>query len=244
MSNAAPAIQFTDVSFQYEGRAPVLEAVNFSLEGGVAASVIGPNGGGKTTLLRLIMGLLEPSSGFVHIFGRSPRQARQDIGYMPQYLNFDPKFPATAEEVVLMGRLPKSWLGFYTRKDRAIAQRCLEAVRMDGARRHSFAKLSGGQRQRVLIARALASEPKILLLDEPTANIDMAVEAQLIRTLRELTEQITVLIVTHDLGFVSTLVEQVICVNRKVWMHGTTEISGKSFEELYGTDLQAVHHHH
>ncbi len=246
MSSQA-AIYMSDVSFAY-GATPVLEEVNLTVSRGEALCVVGPNGGGKTTLLKLILGLLRPNKGLIRVFGLPPRQARRKIGYMPQHVAHDPLFPITVEEVVLMGRLGAGGLGgrlgWYTSEDRAAAIEALRAVGMEGALRWPMASLSGGQRQRVLLARAICTQPELLLLDEPTANVDTLAETQLFDLLAQLNRRMTILMVTHDLGFVTHLVEKVICVNRQVVVHPTSQLTGQTIRHLYGGEVRLVEHHH
>jgi len=243
MANDAHIVSFSDVAFAYNG-ATVLEDVNFSVAEGGMTCIVGPNGGGKTTLLKLMLGLLEPQGGEVRILGQAPRQARRRIGYMPQYAHHDPKFPITVMDVALMGRLGRRWGGGYSKSDKEAVRTALRDVGVEEFRRRPFSDLSGGQRQRVLIARALACEPELLLLDEPTANVDAAVEAKLLKYLQELGKRMTIMIVSHDLGFVSNYVDSVVCVSRKVAIHPTSEITGEIIQEMYGEDIRMVRHDH
>jgi len=236
-----PAIELQDVGFSYNG-IPVLEKVNLSIGREEFLSVVGPNGGGKTTLLKIILGLLKPSTGRVRVFGAPPERNRERMGYMPQHTQFDPQFPVSVMDVVLMGNLGSRRGGPYSRRDRDEGCRVLDQVDMCGQSRNSFSSLSGGQRQRVLLARALISEPEILLLDEPTANVDVGIESKLDRILKNLKKHMTILMVTHDLGFVTHMVESVICVNRKVVVHPTSSLNGKLIHELYETDMRMVQH--
>ena len=171
-----------------------------------------PNGGGKSTLLKLILGLLEPNEGSLRILNRPPSKARSAIGYVPQAMRFDPLFPITALDIALMGRLDRLKLGPFSRECREVAMSCLEAVDMAEEAKVPFSDLSGGQRQRVMIARALACEPQILLLDEPTANIDLSIEAQFLEILRKLHGKMTILLVTHDLDIISEIGDSALCV--------------------------------
>jgi len=227
--------------FSY-GREPVLEDVDLSIEDRSAVCIVGPNGGGKTTLVKLILGLLTPQKGEVRVFGQSPRYARLRIGYMPQHVQHDPQFPVTVKDIVLMGRLGRSTFGWAGRDDRRAAIEALEEVGMEEFTGRPFAALSGGQRQRVLIARALCCRPDLLLLDEPTSNVDSLVEAKLLDLLRTLNQKMTILMVTHDLGFVSGLVESVICVNRRVVVHPTSQITGAMIHDIYGGEVRMVRH--
>jgi zinc transport system ATP-binding protein len=234
-------IEIENVSFAYNG-VLVLENVSFGVTKGDFLSIVGPNGGGKTTLLKLILGLLLPRSGEIRIFGRPPEKSRERIGYMPQHMHFDPQFPIAATDVVLMGRLGNRFGSRYTKEDKQAVIDALEEVDMTCCLKQSFSNLSGGQRQRVLLARALVSKPEILLLDEPTANVDMEIENKLYDILNSLNERMTILMVTHDLGFVSRIVRSVICVNKRVVVHPTSQINGKLIQEIYEDDLRMVRH--
>lgn len=239
-----PIIQLDGVSFAYNGE-DVLEDVNLSLPERAAACVVGPNGGGKTTLLKVLLGLLKPQAGRVRVFGRKPDRVRDRIGYVPQHFHHDPLFPVTVMDVVLMGRQrAASLLGWYRSDDREAARRAIAQVELDGQENRPYADLSGGQRQRVLIARALASEPELLLLDEPTANVDVRVQEHITRLLARLNEDMAIVMVSHDMGFVSTFVRTVVCVNRRVVTHPTSEITGEVIAEIYGGDLHMIRHDH
>ena len=241
---AGSAIVVQDLSFAYE-TAPVLSDVNLTIDEGDFVSIIGPNGGGKTTLLKLMLGFLKPQTGSIRIFGEPPETARRRIGYVPQYFQFDPSFPAKVLDVVLMGRIDRRrWFGPYGSADKKAAFQALEEVDLYDLRNHPFPALSGGQRQRVLIARALASEPRVFFLDEPTANIDIAVQNEFLGLLEELNKRLTIIIVTHDIGFVSSLVKRVVCVNRRVLLHPISELTGDAISALYGSDVSLVRHDH
>jgi zinc transport system ATP-binding protein len=243
--SAEPVISLCGVSFSYGGT-PVLENVCLDVGRRESVCVVGPNGGGKTTLVKLILGLLKPDSGEIRVLGRRPWAARLNVGYMPQHMLYDPQFPATVMDIVLMGRLGKpgltGFLGWYNREDRQAALDALKNVEMQEFCRRTFASLSGGQRQRVLVARAICGKPDLLLLDEPTSNIDTLVESRLWDLIRELNKQMTILMVTHDLGFVSNLVEKVICVNRRVVVHPTSHVTGDVISDIYGSEVRMVRH--
>lgn len=241
---AGAAVDVKGVWFGYDAT-PALEEVNLQIERGDFVCLVGPNGGGKTTLLRLMLGLLRPSKGTIRVLGETPERGRRNIGYMPQRTQLDPQFPVTVRDVVLMGRLGRGWqLGPFGRADRFAALRALETVQLADRARSSFAALSGGQRQRVLIARALACEPQILMLDEPSANLDPRVQDELYDLLLELNKHLTVIIVSHDVGFVSNYVRSIVCVNRQVETHASGQLSPELMRELYGHGVQQVHHHH
>lgn len=239
-----PIVELRGVSFDYSGLV-VLEGVHLSIWPGEWVLVVGPNGGGKTTLLKLMVGLLRPSAGEVRLFGQEPQQTRNRVGYMPQHVQFDSLFPVNVMDIVLMGRLglggwgPGGW---YTREDRQAAREALAEVGLTGLEDRPFAALSGGQRQRVLIARALCSQPELLLLDEPTAHVDPQAEGQLMEILQRLHRRMTIVMVSHDLGVVSPQIGSVVCVNRSLLVHPTTELTGQKIRELYGEDVRMIRH--
>ncbi|MBA3009051.1 MAG: ABC transporter ATP-binding protein [Proteobacteria bacterium] len=237
-----PAIILENVSFSYHKRR-ILEDVTLGVTNKEFASIVGPNGGGKTTLLKLILGLLQPDTGKILVFGQPPEQAREKIGYMPQFSHLDMNFPATVLDVVLMGRLTRKKLWF-SKQDRQMARTAIDEVDLAAFANTGFCELSGGQKQRVLIARALCSNPSILLLDEPTANVDHETELNLFSILKKLNTDMTILLVSHDLGFVSQYVKSVICVNRRVVIHPTTLMDGGLIKDIYNDDLKMVRHDH
>lgn len=244
MTTPGPVIQIRDVGFSY-GAAPVLEGVDLAVDGGEFLGIVGPNAGGKSTLLKLILGLLEPQSGTLRVLGRSPRSASRFLGYVPQYPGFSRDFPITAEQVVLMGRLGTGrWLGRYTRADRDATRRALEEVEAGDLAGRRIGGLSGGQLQRTLLARALVGEPEILILDEPTANIDQRLESDIFDHLRRLNARMTILVVSHDIAFISSYVRRVACINRTLVCHHTDAIDGRVIQDLYGKQVRMVHHHH
>jgi zinc transport system ATP-binding protein len=239
-----PVVEVRGLSFAY-GAAPVLENVDLVVPKGEFLGVVGPNAGGKSTLLKLILGLLEPTVGQVRVLGRSPRIASREIGYVPQYPAFARDFPVTVEQVVLTGRLgPGRLLGGYRPQDREMARWVMTQTEIADLAPRRIATLSGGQLQRVLVARALACEPQILILDEPTANIDMRVESDIFDLLRVLNQRMTILVVSHDVAFISAYVRRVACVNRTLLCHATEAIDGEVIHDLYGGDVRRVAHAH
>ncbi len=238
----ASAIRTTNLFFTYDTRW-VLEAVNLSIAPQTVNCLIGPNGGGKTTLLKLFLGLLKPNIGTVEVLGSAPQSVRKRLGYTPQHALFDTLFPITAEEVVLMGRLGRHGLfSRYNKADKEAALQALNEVGLVSIKNQRFHTLSGGQRQRVLIARALVGDPEILFLDEPTANVDPAVEHQLLNTLERLSGKMTLVLVSHDLGFVAPIVQNVLCINKTVQLHTTESLSSSLIESTYGHPLKHIHH--
>ena len=235
-------IEIKDLDFSYENNTPVLENVNLTFCELESACIVGPNGGGKSTLLYLLLGLLKPTRGSITVFGKTPLEARSQIGYMPQYIQLDQEFPICVSEVVLMGRLRDGFWGRYSREDRRVAQEAMEEMAVAPLAKRQFSELSGGQRQRVLIARALTCDPRLLLLDEPTANIDPGMQEQFYEILYKLNQRMSILTVSHDLGFVSNKINSVICVNRGVQVHPTNQLDGNMITDIYGYDVSLIRH--
>lgn len=237
-----PMIEVRDVWFHYDGPV-ILENVSLTVDQGEFLGVVGPNGGGKTTLLKLLLGLLEPTRGVVRVLGHTPSESRRAIGYVPQFVSFRRDFPISVQETVLLGRLGLAPpLGGYSRADREVAERAMSETEVLGFRNRPLSVLSGGELQRVLIARALATEPQLLLLDEPTANIDLRVEKDIFDLLKQLNARATIVVVSHDIGFISRYVTRVACLNRTLVCHTTAEITGEVITELYGRPVRMVRH--
>jgi zinc transport system ATP-binding protein len=239
-----PAVEINDVSFSY-GDNLVLEDITLSVAKGEFFGIIGPNASGKSTLLRLILGLLQPDRGSLRVLGAEPRKARTRIGYVPQHPAYRREFPVTVRDVVMMGRLGVTKrLGRYTPEDRAKTQEAMQAVQVDDIADRIIAHLSGGQMQRMLIARALACDPELLILDEPTSNIDLRAEESIFALLKQFNAHMTIIVVSHDVAFISAYVTRVGCLNRTLACHETGDISGRTIEELYGTNVKMIRHSH
>lgn len=239
-NSMGPAVVFDHVFFAYHGQS-VLKDVCFSIQQGEFAGIIGPNGGGKTTLLKLIMGFLRPASGDIKIFEKTPQSALQQLAYVPQTLGFDRQFPISVLELILSGRLSRlPWYGKHSNEDYEASYDALEMVGLSEFRHVAFGTLSGGQIQRALIARALVSEPKLLLLDEPTASVDTQAEADIYSILNELRGKMTILMVTHDLTAAIDRVERVICVQGSVMSLKPEEVCEHFAIGLYHKPLLQV----
>jgi len=238
-----PVVKITDLDFSYNGL-PILRKVNMSVNQLDSTCVVGPNGGGKSTLIKLMLGLLTPDHGTVELLGGTPAAKRSMVGYVPQYAIYDPLFPVTVKDVVLMGRLGKNLGGGYSQADKEATWKALEEMEMAQYAKRRFAELSGGQQQRVLIARAMSSSSKLLILDEPTSHMDAHVEFSLYEILTKLNKQMAIILVTHDLGFASQFFRSVICVNQEVHIHPTSDISGQVIQDLYGGDIHMIRHDH
>jgi len=233
-------VDIKDLAFAYNGDR-VLEDVNLTIRQDDFIAMIGPNGGGKTTLLKLMLGLLRPDRGTVSVLGRPPAQAAPDIGYVPQDVHINRRFPITALDVVLMGKLtPDRRWARQSAADRSDALAALERMDMAGLAKKKIGELSGGQRQRVFIARALVTAPKLLLLDEPTASIDTKGQADFYRMLKKLNTEVSILVVSHDLLVVSRYVKSVACVNRGLHYHPQAEITGEMLESMYPCTVEEV----
>ena len=241
----APVIAIHGLWFAY-GELPVLEDVSLQVAEGELLGVVGPNAGGKSTLLKLILGLLKPRAGRIRVLGQPPKRARRLIGYVPQYPGFARDFPISVEDVVLMGRfgLGRLRVGPWTRVDRHAAAAALKEVEALDLRGRQIGTLSGGQLQRVLLARALVGEPRLLILDEPTANIDQRLEGEIFELLAMLKRRLTIVVVSHDIAFISGYVTRVACLNRTLVCHATGSIDGDMIQALYGEDVRRIEHGH
>ena len=238
----APAIEMKGVWFSYD-RSPILEDVSFAVKQGDFLGMIGPNGGGKTTLLELLLGILKPDRGTIRVLGEAPHQARRRVGYVPQNTDFNNTFPISVIDVALMGRLAGSHMGKpFSPRDRPMVEEALKKVGMWDKRREPIGKLSGGQRQRVLIARALVTEPEILFLDEPTAKVDPEFESNIYDFLKELNRNATIVTITHDVGVISRYVKSVACVNRTLIYHEEARITQEMIDMAYECPVDLIAH--
>ena len=227
----------------FYGNTPVLETINLSVYQQDFLGIIGPNGGGKTTLLKIIIGLVKPTLGKVTILGASPDVGKRFVGYVPQQTPLDREFPVSVLDVVLMGRIGRVGLfRRYSHNDIEIAYEALKKVEVFDLKDRHMGELSLGQRQRVLIARALAVQPKILLLDEPTTSVDKPTETEFYELLNRLKRDVTIVLVTHDIGVVSAYVEKIACLNRKLYYHGSKEIIPEELSETYKCPVQLIAH--
>jgi len=243
-ADAPPAIQLAGVTAGYDGNV-VVEDVDLTVAPLEYLGLVGPNGGGKSTLLRVILGLLAPWAGSVRVFGEPPSGARPRMGYVPQYASFSRDFPVSVREVVLTGRLGRTRAAFgFDAEDRRVAMQSLDEVELSDLATVPIGNLSGGQLQRVLIARALSSRPELLILDEPTASIDPAVERSLFDLLSDLNRHMTIIVSTHDVAFVTEYARRVACINRTLVCHETRALDPATLENLYGHGVRAVDHQH
>ena len=225
-------IELNDVTYAINGQT-ILNRVHLRVQPLDFMAMIGPNGGGKTTLFKLMLGLLKPTSGNIRILGQPPGRLSHRIGYVPQNTHINTEFPISALDVVLMGQLqPGSRHLRHSKKDRVAAHEALNRMGMGAYCHRRIGHLSGGQRQRVFIARALVCQPEILLLDEPTAHIDTKGQTELYGLLKELNRRMTIVVVSHDSLVLSTHIKSVACVNRRLHYHPQSEVTGELMETL------------
>lgn len=231
-------IEIKNLEFAY-AREKILASVNLTVQEKDFLAIIGPNGGGKTTLLKLMLGLLKPDKGTVLINGKQPGSYGSSIGYVPQNVHMNQSFPISAIDVVLMGAFdPKNRFDRNKDKYKKSAKDALNRLEMGSYADKKIGTLSGGQRQRVLIARALVSNPELLLLDEPTASIDTKGQAEFYDLLARLNKEITILVVSHDLLVISRYVKAVACVNKRLHYHDQAEITGDMLETMYSCTVE------
>lgn len=250
MTSPRTCIEVKDVSFSYNDN-PILQDITFTVEEGEYLGIIGPNGGGKTTLFKLILGLLKPQNGEIRIFGE-PLESfgrKHLIGYVPQRSLSDYYFPATIEEVVRSGRTAR--LGLFKRPskdDLKSIDRVMEITDVARLRKRLIGQVSGGERQRVFIARALASDPKILILDEPDVGVDVTAQEKFYAFLEDLNTNfgITILLISHDIDVVAHQAKSILCLNRRLVCHGPPRdfITEDYMQKLYGKKVRFILHGH
>lgn len=250
--NNKPVICIKNVSFAYQPGIQILKDINLDIYEEDFLGLIGPNGGGKSTLLKLVVGLLPLQHGTIELFGRSVKDFHRwsCIGYVSQKAtSFDRRFPATVAEIVAMGRTAqKGFFGVFSKEDKELVDLALEDVDMLKYKNTPLHQLSGGQQQRVFIARALVSNPCFLALDEPTIGIDVRAQEQFYTLLQKLRKEkgLTILLVSHDIDVVVNQANSVACLNQTLIYHGEPQgfAKGNYFEKLYGKDLRLILHGH
>ena len=237
-----PVIELSHVTFRFN-RHPVLDDVTLAIREGEYHAIIGPNGGGKTTVLKIMLGLLEPHSGTVRVLGGSVRDNRRHLGYVPQFRTFDFHFPISVREMVLSGRLGHLGTSLhYGPEDYATANDALETMDIMDIADREIADISGGQRQRVIIARALVGHPRVLLLDEPTVYVDTPTATHFYDIIDDLRKEMTIVLVTHDVGALSPDVTTVSCLNRRIFTHDAREITEEMIGAVYPCPVDLIAH--
>lgn len=235
-------ISLRDVSVRYDGDAAI-EGVSLDIFEDDFLGVIGPNGGGKTTLIKAILGAV-PHSGKIEIDSSLKYGNHFKIGYMPQVSQFDMRFPISIEEVVLSGlQTERGFFGRYSSKDKAKARQLLDRMGIADLAKRPIGEVSGGQMQRALLCRAIISEPKLLILDEPTNFVDNRFEHEFYAMVQQLSEQMAIVIVSHDLGTITSVVKSIICVNRHVHRHDSNILTEEQLRN-YDCPIQIVSHGH
>jgi zinc transport system ATP-binding protein len=238
-----PVIETEDLWLMKNGEA-VLEAVNLRVDEGDFYAIIGPNGGGKTTLLKVILGLIRPSKGTVRVLGGPPEKNRHLLGYVPQMRTFDFDYPVSARGMVLSGLLghKNGVMKRYDAADTGRADRALATMGISHLADRTIKNLSGGEQQRVMIARALVGDPRVLLLDEPTVFVDTPTETQFFDILEDLARSLTIVLVTHDIGVIVSHVTRVACLNRRLYTHDSAELTEDMIQGAYACPVDIIAH--
>lgn len=238
MSDSIVSIKNLNYSYRHN---LALEQINLEIHQGDYLAVIGPNGGGKTTLIKLIMGLLKPDQGEISVFGENPERIQGKIGYVPQQIGYSDGFPVTVMQAVLMGLAEKKRFGWrFSNQEKERALEMLKYVDMEGFHQHKISELSGGQKQRVFLARAMISEPQLLVLDEPTSAIDPQGSFCFYSFLEELNKKVTIIVVSHNLNFIASKIYSVACVNKRLLYSNSPNLTPDMMELLYGAHSE--HH--
>ena len=236
-----PIVVAKNIRYSYNKKIEALSDVNFEIQEKDFIGLIGPNGGGKSTLLKIILGLLTPDKGKITVFGKKPKESRAKIGYVPQYSQIDLSYPITVNEVIISGLLGYKKIGSrFKPEEKKKTEEILERMNLTDLKNKAIGELSGGQRQRVFLARALVREPKLLLLDEPTNNVDRESGEGLYTLLNELNKEITIIIVSHDVSVVSKYVNRVFCLNKEIACKNANEMT----DDCELSAFKHVHHEH
>ena len=245
--NRSTAVEFSRVHFSYnEGKDWAIEDAHLKIKQGDFVGIIGPNGAGKSTFVKLMLGFYQPSSGAIKLFGKSPEFAsqRKRVGYVPQFKSFRQDLPMTVREMVLMGSTKFSLFYRPSKKDSETCEKLLSEFDCSELANVSVGELSGGELQRCLLARALIQDPDLLVLDEPTASIDPTGEKNIFDHLHKFKGQKTIFVVSHDFHFISSYIDTLICVSRKVYLHDSLEMGQLELDALYGHHVHQVRHDH
>ena len=239
-------------NLQYRiGEQVILKDITFEVNQGEYVALLGPNGGGKSTLVKLILGLIKPTAGEIEIFGKKQKEFNEwyKIGYVPQNVSlFDNNFPLSVYETVSLGLASrKAWFSMLDIEDKRSIEEAMDRASISELRDKNLSDLSGGQRQRVMIARALVSNPEVLILDEPSTGVDISTQHKFYQFLKQLNidKSLTIIFITHDLGVIADDVTHVLAVNQNLLFAGTADemLSCEAVSEVYGTKAHLVHHH-
>ncbi len=237
-------IKIENLFYQIEDNV-ILEDINLDIKEGEIVAIVGPNGGGKTTLIKITLGLIKPTNGRVFVYGESPEEVlrKKIIGFLPQMINFDRHFPISALDVVLFGLISKK----IPKEEKInLALRYIDMVGMRGFENKPFGKLSGGQQQRIMIAKALISKPKLLILDEPSTGVDVVAQESFYELIKKLNKEegLTILIVSHDIGVVTSFAHKVVGLNKKIHYFGPAKdfLTKENLYKLYSSDVSLLIH--
>lgn len=238
-----PVIEVKDLWLSRDGEV-LLEGINLRVLPGDVFAIIGPNGGGKTTLLKVILGLIPPDRGTVRILGGLPCEKRHLLGYVPQLRTFDFHYPISVREMVLSGLLGRKTGLFKTfgAADTVLADKALSTMGIAHLADRAISNLSGGEQQRVVIARALVGDPQVLLLDEPTVFVDAPTETQFYDILGNLARTMTIVLVTHDIGIIASYVNKVACLNHRLYTHDSQELTEDMIHGAYKCPVDIIAH--
>jgi zinc transport system ATP-binding protein len=237
------ALELNNVTFSY-GAEIAVRSVTFSIDRGDFLGIIGPNGGGKSTLLRLTLGMLKPQSGSVKLLGDDPDKTRIAAGYVPQETSSNKGFPISVLDAVRMGLTARRGIGrTFTKEDKQRTGAIIEELGLGALSNRTIGELSGGQRQKVLLARALVAKPAILFLDEPTASIDATGSDEIYSNLERLNEQgTTIVLVTHNVGVVSQYIKSIACINKELHFHPDGKLSEETITRTFGCPVDLIAH--
>lgn len=235
-------IKIENLSAGYD-RKTVLHDINLEISEKDFLGIIGPNGGGKTTLMKVILGLLKPSEGKITFYDNGMPVEQLEIGYLPQYNSIDKKFPISVYEVILSGlNRQKSLFSRFTKEHHERVKETISMMGLEGMENKPIGQLSGGQMQRALLGRAIVSNPKAIILDEPNTYIDKRFEARLYSLLEEINKQRAVILVSHDIGTVLQTVKSIACVNGTLDYHPQSEVSAEWIEEKLQCPIELLGH--
>lgn len=243
MNNKDLIVELKNLSAGYDNT-PVIKNVNLKIYQDDFIGIIGPNGSGKTTILKLILGIIKPLSGKIlyHFAGKESNSFKKHIGYLPQIKNFDSKFPISVKEIVLSGLMNKKGLfSRFSKEEKTLADNLMEKLNIFHLKNRTASQLSGGQMQRVFLARALISSPRLLVLDEPNTFVDKDFENNLYHLLQELNKEIAIVLVSHDLGTISSYIKSILCVNETVHYHESNEITNEMIN-AYKCPIELITH--